>query len=165
MINFYTDGSTRGNPGEGGYGVVWLDDKDIYYAYSKQVPYTTNNRMELSAIIHVFKEFGHKDMNITIYTDSAYCCNMINDWIWRWAVNDWCNSKGREVENLDLVKELYKYLKQYNNMRVVHVKGHKGLIGNELADALATDNITKYKTLIKKNALEENYNFVSTREA
>ena len=159
-VNFYTDGGCSGNPGPGGYGVVCLDGKDILYAISYQEEFTTNNRMELKAILNVFKNFkDREDLNITLYSDSAYCVNMLNDWIWKWALNDWCNSKGKEVENIDLVQEAYKLLKSTTNIRIVHVKGHNGLVGNELADALATNNMVKYKTLVKKNALEEDYRF------
>lgn len=166
QFNYYTDGSTRGNPGQGGYGVVCLDENEIIYSYSKQYEHTTNNRMELEAILHVFRtrRFS-KFEKITIYSDSAYCVNMLNDWIWKWALNSWCNSKGKRVENLDLVQEAYVEMKEHPNARIVHIKGHNGILGNELADALATDNIPRYKMLVKKNALEENYNFVSTREA
>ena len=100
-VNFYTDGGCSGNPGPGGYGVVCLDGKDILYAISYQEEFTTNNRMELKAIINVFEKFkDREDLKITLYSDSAYCVNMLNDWIWKWALNDWCNSKGKEVENM-----------------------------------------------------------------
>ena len=126
-VNFYTDGGCSGNPGPGGYGVVCLDGKDILYAISYQEEFTTNNRMELKAILNVFEKFkDREDLKITLYSDSAYCVNMLN---------------------------------ATTNIRIVHVKGHNGLVGNELADALATNNMVKYKTLVKKNALEEDYRF------
>ena len=162
-LNFYTDGSTRGNPGPGGFGVVCLWERQILCADSKQFEYTTNNRMELEAIIYVLEHY--KEGNMNIYSDSAYCVNMINDWMWKWALNGWCNSKGKEVENIDLVQKVYELMKTAHKVSIIHVKGHNGLLGNELADALATNNITKYKTLIKRYSLNDVYNTASDREA
>ena len=173
MKNFYTDGACSGNPGPGGFGVVEYDPetKEVGIAVSRQEQNTTNNRMELSAIIYAYENcyaYNRNENNwdyINIFSDSSYCCNMINKWIWDWADKGWKNSKGKEVENIDLVKRIYELIKKRPDITVTHIKGHNGLIGNELADALATGNMTKYKTIIRRGAIEENYNFVSDREA
>lgn len=154
-LAFYTDGACSGNPGKGGFGVICIKDRGILYIYSKQCENTTNNREELKAILHVLKHMYCAAIEITIFSDSAYCVNMLNKWIWDWAENDWKNSKGREVENIDLVKELYQYLRKAKNIMIVKVDGHSGILGNELADALATNNKTKFMTLCKKNNLED----------
>ena len=158
---FYTDGACSGNPGPGGYGVVCLANKEILYSESYQTENTTNNRMELEAIIHVFELLEAEDKfdSVIIYSDSRYCVNMINTWIWGWAASAWTNSKGQEIKNLDLVKKIFGLIRKHPEVEMVHIDGHRGNIGNELADALATGNIQKYKSLIKKNALEETYNF------
>lgn len=169
-MNFYTDGASSGNPGKGGFGVVCLMVNQISYSYSEYFDNVTNNQMELKAILHVLKTFPHlRDMgyDITIYSDSAYCVNMLNDWIWKWAANGWKRLGDKPIENLDIITEIYEYLKQpkekgMGDLYIVKVSGHSGIIGNELADALATNNIIKYKSLIKKNSLEED---IKTREA
>ena len=164
---FFTDGSCSGNPGPGGFGVVqivsvwretlddYIESKSIAYHYSEQCENTTNNREEMKAILHVFKIAANDpDNQYIIYSDSAYCVNMINDWIWNWSKNNWKNSKKKEVENLDLVLELYKYInKEFFNCQVVKVKGHNNIVENELADALATNNITKFEKICKTNII------------
>ena len=162
MIEIYTDGACKGNPGPGGYGVVAFDGDIIIHAFSEESNEdTTNNREEMKAIIHAFK-FAENYLNpnetVIVYSDSAYCVNMINDWIWTWSKNGWKNSKKKEVENIDLVKEIYKYVnREFFNCQVVKVKGHAGSAGNELADALATCNEKKYLKILSAYNLAELY--------
>ena len=157
-IEIYTDGACSGNPGPGGFGLVAVDGKIVKYAYNEECEETTNNREEMKAILHAFeyacKHFRFED--VLIYSDSAYCVNMINDWIWTWAKNGWKNSKKKTVENLDLVKELHKYLTmEFFPCQVIKVKGHDGNMANELADALATNNERKYQKILLENGMEE----------
>ena len=155
MIAFYTDGACKGNPGPGGFGVCSIREDRIIYQYSEQCEHTTNNREEMKAILHVFKFVMENDLkDVIIYSDSAYCVNMLNDWIWKWATNGWINSKKQTVENIDLVKELYKYIStEFFPCQVVKIKGHSGDVANELADALATNNETKYQRILKEHGL------------
>lgn len=156
MIHIYTDGSSRGNPGEGGFGVVVYEcnaaeETAILHAHQEQFDNVTNNQMELRAILYAFelatKYFSHD--KCIIYSDSAYCVNICNEWIYSWARNNWINNKKKEIENIDYVKALYKYLStDFFMCQVVKCKGHKEVIGNELADALATHNSTKFETII-----------------
>lgn len=162
---FYTDGACSGNPGPGGFGVVqiytewretyteYIESKSVPYKYSEQCENTTNNREEMKAILHVFEIAANDpDNQYIIYSDSAYCVNMINDWIWGWAKNNWKNSKKKEVENLDLVLQLYKYInKDFFNCQVYKCQAHSGIIENELADALATKNDVKFKKILVEN--------------
>ena len=79
-------------------------------------------------------------------SDSAYCVNTINDWIYKWSNNNWKKSNNQPVENLDLIQSLYKYLiKDFWNCQVIKTKAHCGNIPNEIADALATGNDEKFK--------------------
>ena len=149
MIEIYTDGSSRGNPGRGGYGVVAIKDNKILYSHSEQCDNTTNNREELKAILHAL-EYTQQYPNevFKIYSDSAYCVNIFNDWIYTWLRNNWYNSKKKIIENKDLVESLYKYCTIiFPNFQVEKCCGHAGVSGNELADALATANPAKYEKL------------------
>ena len=169
---FYTDGACSGNPGKGGFGVVQMGQvtipkrnqlgnmekvtlPSIEYSYDKHSDLTTNNREELKAIIHVMKlAAADPKCEYLVYSDSAYAVNMINDWIWKWAKSDWKNSKKKEVENVDLVKEIYKYLSiEFFNFQIKQCKAHSGEIGNELADALATGDRKKWDKLLETNEL------------
>jgi ribonuclease HI len=153
----YTDGACSGNPGPGGYGVVAIEDGQIIAVNSQGCENTTNNREELKAIIQAFELASIFQKEVTIYSDSAYAVNMINDWIWNWAKNDWKNSKKKEVENIDLVKIIYNYITKENyNCQVIKIKGHAGEVGNELADALATLNHKKFIDICEKNDLKVN---------
>ena len=148
MKFYYTDGACKGNPGPGGFG-VYCPDTD--YTYSEYCDNTTNNREEMKAIIHVFEKEKESTENIIILSDSAYCVNMLDSWIYNWAKNGWINSKKKEVENIDLVKTLYKYIStEFFPCQVVKIAGHSGCIGNEIADALATGDmkkLNKYKEI------------------
>lgn len=87
MVNIYVDGSSRKNGKEGGYGVVVLMNNQIDYEYSEQFENVTNNQMELKAIIHalILIDDRYPEEECVIYSDSAYCVNMCNDWIYTWA--------------------------------------------------------------------------------
>lgn len=172
---FYTDGACSGNPGPGGFGVVEFDYGDgkclcdyfegaqkPSYFYAHKEDHTTNNRMELEAILHAFRiadaalieaEEKKYDVDIIIYSDSAYAVNMLNSWIFSWEANGWRRSKNQPIENLDLVKTLYNYINKNSfksQVRVVKCPGHRGVLGNELADALATGDMNRYNKLLEK---------------
>ena len=148
---FYTDGSSKGNPGPGGYGVVEYDIQSnrIFYIYSEYFKNVTNNQMELKAILHVIKlAAADKENFYLVYSDSAYAVNSINTWMNGWARNGWVNSKKKPVENLDLIQEIYSYLEfPMENFDLRKIDGHSGHLGNELADALATGNMKKKEEL------------------
>lgn len=163
MLRIYTDGACSGNPGPGGYGVVGLIQvyDHIFFTFfnRERCENTTNNREELKAIISAIDTAQSLPFVYNIFSDSAYCVNLIKDWMWSWEKSNWRNSKNEEVKNLDLVKNLY-YL--YDNKKTsicqIHkVKGHKKFnvkdidaIGNEMADALATNNYKKINYIINK---------------
>lgn len=156
VIHIYTDGACSGNPGPGGLGICAIKDNEICHIYSEFHTDTTNNRMELLAIIRAFGAAISlfKDDICIIHSDSAYCVNICNEWIYTWAKNNWLNSKKKEVENIDLIKIIYTYLNiEFFNCQVVKEKGHCGVPGNEIADALATRNKEKMNEIIEKNNL------------
>lgn len=160
MIEIYTDGSSRGNPGPGGYGVVALNGQVIDYMYNENFKNITNNQMELKALIHAIylTETLYKECKCIIYCDSSYCVNICNDWIYTWAGNNWKNSKKEEVKNIELIKELYALLtKEFPNYTIEKCRGHIGNIGNELADAAATNNQAKFVKIKTENDMKFKY--------
>jgi ribonuclease HI len=95
------------------------------------------------------------EQDIDIYSDSIYCVNICNNWIWNWVNNDWKNSKNEIIKNFDLIESLYKYLNTKNlSCQVKKINGHSGIVGNELADALATNNWKKFEDIKNKNNLK-----------
>ena len=149
--HIYTDGSARFNPGPGGWGMVVMneDDTEILFIEHDSEEYVTNNRMELKAMICALNYAeSHMYDQFIIYSDSAYVVNSINSWMRNWAANGWRNKKKQEVENVDLMKCIWSYIsRNFPNFEVCKCKGHEGELGNELADALATNNMRKYQEL------------------
>jgi len=135
-IIIYTDGSSLGNPGPGGWGaVVFRDGKVIELGGSYEN--TTNNKMELTAAIEALGSVKNLDEEITLYTDSSYTINGITKWIEGWQVNNWLKRDKTEVLNQDLWKKLIDTTSG-ESIKWVHVAGHSGMIGNERADDIAT---------------------------
>lgn len=146
---FYTDGSCLDNGSlvnEGGFGVIGLDkDQKIMLSYSERNKNTTNNREELKAILYVMQNYGANDaeeMIPTVYSDSAYCVNTLNNWMFGWARRGWLKSDNKVPENLDIIKEYYKLYNQGIRINLQKVKGHSTNLWNNLADGLATGRIT-----------------------
>tara|TARA_S200000501_G_scaffold376174_1_gene430291 strand:- start:794 stop:1249 length:456 start_codon:yes stop_codon:yes gene_type:complete len=133
-IEIYTDGACRGNPGCGGWGCIINNngDKKEKRGYKAQ---TTNNRMELTAVIEALKSTA-VDGPIVIYTDSKYVMDGINQWIVRWKKNGWMTAAKKTVKNKDLWLLLDRLICS-RQINWVWVKGHAGNEGNERADYLA----------------------------
>ena len=149
---FYTDGACSGNPGPGGYAVVSLEENELVYSYVEDFPNTTNNRMELMAILHVMKLAAEdKENDYLVYSDSAYAINCLINWCPVWAKNNWTRKGNKPILNLELIQEMYSiYLKIKDRITIIKIGGHKGVLGNELADALSTGNNKKFNDLVKK---------------
>ena len=149
---FYTDGACSGNPGPGGYAVVSLEENKLVYSYVEDFPNTTNNRMELMAILHVIKLAAEDKKNdYLVYSDSAYAINCLINWCPMWAKNNWTRKGNKPILNLELIQEMYSiYLKIKDRITIIKIGGHKGVLGNELADALSTGNNKKFNDLVKK---------------
>jgi ribonuclease HI len=134
MIKIYTDGACSGNPGKGGWGAILL-----YGDKEKRIngfdPETTNNKMELKAVIEALKIIK-KNIKIEIHTDSIYVKDGITKWIFAWKKNDWKNSKKQKVKNSELWQELDSLVQKYD-IDFFWVKGHNGDKYNEIADELA----------------------------
>jgi ribonuclease HI len=139
-IEIYTDGACSGNPGPGGWGAV-LFYRDQKKELSGGEHNTTNQRMELKAVIEALKALKVKGWEVTIYSDSAYFVNAFKQgWIRNWQQNGWKNSRKEPVANQDLWQELIQ-LMELNRVRVEKVKGHAGNEWNERCDHLARQAI------------------------
>jgi len=134
-ILIYTDGSSKGNPGPGGWGAIILKGHDVEEVGGEDKK-TTNNRMELSAVINALAKTGI-DKSIRIFTDSEYLINGITKWVFGWNLKGWKTASGGEVLNKDLWKELMK-LTTDREIEWRKVKGHAGHPANERVDDIAT---------------------------
>lgn len=132
----FTDGSSHPNPGPGGWGFVWVDDGEIKVEKWGDSPDTTNNRMELTALIEAFKALP-EDASVTVYTDSQLCVNTITQWAPAWEKKGW-KRKGGPVKNLELVKELLALYRAHPKCKLKWTAAHVGSRWNEYADSLAT---------------------------
>ena len=149
-MKIYTDGSAHPNPGPGGYGVVVCDDDDnIIYCYSKQYEHTTNNEMELKAILYAIINFGKNYGDPIVYSDSSYAINTFTQWMFMWQHRGWLKSDNQVPENLELIKAYYQLREDGYRIDLQKVKGHKGILGNEIADKLATNKMTPDEVMKK----------------
>jgi ribonuclease HI len=134
FVEIYTDGACSGNPGVGGYGIILRSgsrEKELSGCY----PMTTNNRMELTAVIKAI-EMLKRPCRIKIVTDSNYVVQGMTSWISRWIKNSWKNTQKRAVINRDLWERLY-HLSHIHDVEWKWVKGHDGSPENERCDKLA----------------------------
>ncbi|HDR1496545.1 TPA: ribonuclease HI [Pasteurella multocida] len=134
QIEIFTDGSCLGNPGPGGIGVLLR-----YKQHEKQISagyfLTTNNRMELRAVIEALNTLK-EPCSVTLHSDSQYMKNGITKWIFNWKKNNWKASTGKPVKNQDLWIQLVQAI-QRHHINWQWVKGHSGHIENEICDQLA----------------------------
>ncbi|MFW5976476.1 MAG: ribonuclease HI [Bacillota bacterium] len=137
IVHLYTDGSCAGNPGPGGYAAIILgnEEKNIS-GFEKD---TTNNRMEIKAVIEGIKHIN-KGSKIHIYCDSSYVINGITKWIHKWKNNNWKTSEGNLVKNKDLWQKLDRLLNKYK-VEFKKVRAHSGDEYNEKVDELAKKQI------------------------
>lgn len=143
MITIYTDGSSKGNPGPGGYGAIIINDGKSEIRNSKseiteiggREEMTTNNRMEMKAAIEALKNVSNN--NIEIYADSEYLIKGITIWIKNWQKNNWRTKDKREVMNRDLWQELLAQTEN-KNIEWKKVLGHSGHEYNDRCDEIAT---------------------------
>ena len=150
-ITMYTDGASRGNPGRGGYGVILISG-DYRKELSQGYKLTTNNRMELMAVIVGLKALKKEGMKITIYSDSQYVVKAIEEgWLDTWIKT---NFKGGK-KNVDLWKEFYDLSKKHT-LRFVWVRGHANNSFNNRCDELATEAADGTGLLTDEGYLKEN---------
>ncbi|MCB0351880.1 MAG: ribonuclease HI [Bdellovibrionales bacterium] len=132
----FTDGGASPNPGPGGWGFVHVEKGQIVHQGYGHDASTTNNRMELTALIEALKSLS-PDAVITVYSDSNLCVQTINEWASAWEKRGWKRKTG-PIKNLDLVQQLYSLAKKRPGVKLQWVKAHNGDLWNEYADSLAT---------------------------
>jgi ribonuclease HI len=132
----FTDGAAKGNPGRGGYGVV-ISHGDTVIEKGGYKERTTNNEMELKAVVEALKEIAPKNVPVEIYTDSKYVVEGAKGWVFGWVKNGWVTSTKADVLNKELWQELLPLLGQVD-ITWHKVPGHVGIIGNERADSIAS---------------------------
>lgn len=144
LLEFYTDGAYSSKSEMGGWAMICVEDNEIIDTQSGYEPYTTNNRMELTAFLTALElidtiETGRT--KVIIYTDSAYVANCFNQgWFRNWMANGWKTSDRQEVKNQDLFRRivaLYIKNKDKFNLEIAKVKSHSGNKYNEYVDLLA----------------------------
>ncbi|WP_297031070.1 ribonuclease HI [uncultured Eubacterium sp.] len=142
QIEIYTDGACSGNPGPGGWGAVLVyNGKEKELSGSEKN--TTNNRMELTAVIMALNALN-QPCEVKLTTDSKYVCDAVNKgWVYSWRKNGWKKSDKKPALNVDLWKELLSLLEKHE-VEFIWVKGHNGHKYNEICDALAVKEYQKY---------------------
>ena len=142
-VEIFTDGACKGNPGPGGWGAILRygqKEKEI----SGGEPQTTNNRMEINAVLQSFKCLK-EPCKVTLYSDSQYVCNALKlGWAKKWQANNWMRNKKEPALNADLWEELLGLYEQHE-VEIVWVRGHSGHPENERCDRLAVAAAEKYK--------------------
>jgi ribonuclease HI len=142
QVTVYTDGACKGNPGPGGWG-AWLQYGSIEKELFGGEPNTTNNRMELTAVIEALKALK-KPCHVNLYLDSEYVRKGITEWIHGWKAKGWRTAAKQPVKNADLWQQLDALV--HDGVHHIHwhwVKGHAGDPGNERADALANRGVAQ----------------------
>jgi ribonuclease HI len=138
LVEIYTDGACRGNPGPGGWGAVLTapgHEKEISGAERE----TTNNRMELTAAIQALRALK-RHCQVRLYTDSQYVRKGVTEWMEQWKERNWRTADRKPVKNIDLWQALDAELERHT-IEWHWVKGHSGVPGNEHADRLANEAI------------------------
>jgi ribonuclease HI len=145
-VVIYTDGACKGNPGPGGWGVVLRSADKEKHLHGGELM-TTNNRMEMTAVIEALKALKMA-CHVSLYTDSKYVMQGVTDWMGGWKARGWKTAGKDPVKNVDLWQEIDELLGKHQ-IDWHWVKGHAGHPGNELADALANKGVEE---ILKKTA-------------
>ena len=140
FVEIHTDGACKGNPGPGGWGVLMRSGGHVKELFGGELA-TTNNRMELTAVIQALKALK-RPCTVALYLDSQYVRQGITQWIHGWKAKGWRTADRQPVKNVDLWQELDHLVSSSGHRIEWHwVKGHAGDPGNERADALANQGV------------------------
>lgn len=144
-MDIYTDGSCLGNPGRGGLAFLVVENDEIVHSYSENEIMTTNNRMELLAIIRALTYISdaYEDViHATIYTDSTYVKNGITKWMKNWQKKGWIKADGKPVLNVDLWRQVVEF--DISCVVFKWVKAHAGNKYNEIVDTIAREKALEF---------------------
>lgn len=150
-VEIYTDGACKGNPGAGGWGAVLRYDGTLREIYGGEA-HTTNNRMELTAVIRALEALKRR-CKVRLHTDSQYVQQGISNWIHNWKKRGWRTADNKPVKNDDLWRKLDE-LAGRHEVHWVWVRGHAGNDGNEQADALANRGVAELLAALRKESQE-----------
>ena len=149
-MSIYIDGSAHPNPGPGGFGIVELDENNkVIFCHSEQFQKTTNNEMELSAALYALLRYGTAQPPQIVYCDSVYAINTLTNWKNTWKRNGWLKSDNKKPENLTIIQNYDIIERKGYKIDLKKVDGHRGILGNEIADALATGKMTEKEVMRK----------------
>ncbi len=141
-VDIYTDGSCLGNPGAGGWcSILRYKGKEKVLRGGK--PNTTNNEMELTAVVEALKALK-EPCEVNLYSDSSYVLKGISEWLENWAKNNWKNASNKEIANKELWQNLYQLLKTHK-VKTHWIKGHSGHPENQRCDMIARQEAKKAK--------------------
>ncbi|MBQ7595179.1 MAG: ribonuclease HI [Clostridia bacterium] len=141
-VDIFTDGACSGNPGPGGWGAI-LRYAGVEKELSGSEKETTNNRMELTAVIEALRALKEK-CDVAVCTDSKYVCDAVNqNWVYQWREKGWKKADKKPALNVDLWEELLELLEEHN-VEFKWIKGHAGHPENERCDTLAVNEYSKY---------------------
>ncbi len=146
FIKMYSDWSCLWNPGPGGYASILMYN-DNSKTISGSENNTTNNRMELMAVIKWLQAIKKKDIPVKIYVDSNYVCEWVEKYLPKWLENWWKLSNKQDVKNKDLWQELNETIKKFKNLERNWVKGHSNDPLNDLVDKLARKEAIKLQNI------------------
>lgn len=139
-ILIYTDGACSGNPGPGGWGSVILYPDNQVQELGDGAASTTNNRMEMTAVLEALRAVAHLKMPVRVYTDSTYLIRGITQWIFGWRRNNWRTADGGEVSNREIWEEMSQVVAARGTQGKIewhYSRGHVGTPGNERCDRIA----------------------------
>lgn len=161
-MTIYTDGACSANGSansRGGFGVVVTEEDNLIDSYQKlDVTDTTNNEMELKAILYTLIKYGKVRPAPNVFSDSAYCVQTLTQWMYGWANRGWLKSDNKTPENLEIIKAYYNLEQQGYKINLYKIKGHAGAQWNEEADKLATGKTTPAQLWNKYNGRKIRFN-------
>ncbi len=151
-IVIFTDGASKGNPGKGGWGTI-VATPEIVTELGGAKANTTNNEMELLALLEGLRNVKSQDQKIKVYMDSKYVMNGVNRWVASWKANGWMTKAKTPVTHQGLWEDIDTFL-EVHDVEIIHIPGHSGIAGNERVDEIASNLAEGKDVTLYKGSLE-----------